>query len=119
MELLFQQLTGPKVRLPTSRNVDDLARTRIARRRLGPGLFHLEDAESTDLDPLGVHQALPHSLENRVDHVRSEIFLASGLLRDHQGELFFGSRTQAAPPNVNLIGAAAIRPIGPRNRSLS
>ena len=69
VQLLFQELPGSEVCLATSGNVDDLPRSRVAGCGFWACLLNLKDAETTDLNPLSLHQALSHSLEHGVDHV--------------------------------------------------
>ena len=98
VEFLFEELTWPEVGLSASGNVDDLPGSRVSGGRLGTRLLDLKDTEPADFDSSAVDQALAHRLEHDIDHFRTQILLASGLLTDLQGQVFLGRRRQNIPP---------------------
>ena len=69
VQRLLQHLARPELRFSPRRDVDDLPRLGIPRRRFGLGAFDGEGAESPDLDALAVAEHLAHRLEQAVDHV--------------------------------------------------
>jgi hypothetical protein len=89
VQSIFEEATGFKVGLATSRDVDDLARARIARSWFGARVFDLKNAKAANFNAVAFDQTIAHGVKKAIHHFGGHIFLAAGTLANEQCQLFF------------------------------
>ena len=109
MEFFLEELSRPEMSFSAGRDVNDLTRTGVSGSRLRARLFNLKDAKSTDFDPLGLHQALAHGLENGVYYFGREILLAARLLADPKRQFPLGGGAQNITSRIVQMGGPDLR----------
>lgn len=92
VQSLFEQATRFEMSLAPRGDVDDFAGARIAGGGLGSGVLNLEDPEAADLDAIALNQTIAHRAKEIVYHLGGQIFFATGVVANEEGQFFFSNR---------------------------
>ena len=92
VQCFLEELAWLEVGFPPCRNVDNVTSAGISRCRFGLGVFNLENAETSDFDPVALDQAFSHRSKDTVNHFGRKTFLASCFHCDVSSQILFCGR---------------------------